>query len=75
MKDLTLKVVFYDHSSKRAGGSVTLPVATPDSPPLETGATRTLYFSCPSIVKTEHRLAVVIYWRGRLLKEYPVVKQ
>ncbi len=28
VKDLTLKVVFYDHSSKRAGGSVTLPVAT-----------------------------------------------
>ncbi len=75
VKDLTLKVVFYDHSSRRASGSVTLPVATPASPPLETGGTRTLYFSCPAIVKSEHRLAVVIYWRGRLLKEYPVAKQ
>jgi tetratricopeptide (TPR) repeat protein len=75
VKDLALKVVFFDNSSKRASGSVNLPVATPDSPPLEKGGSRTLYFSCPSIVKAEHRLAVVIYWRGRLLKEYPVVKQ
>lgn len=75
VKDLSLKVVFFDNSSRRASGSVNLPVATPDSPPLETGGSRTLYFSCPSIVKSEHRLAVVIYWRGRLLKEYPVVKQ
>jgi len=75
VKDLSLKVLFYDHSSKRASGSVTLPVASPSSPPLETGGSRTLYFSSPSTVKSEHRLAVVIYWRGRLLKEYPVVKQ
>lgn len=75
VKDLTLKVVFFDNSLRRTSGSVTLPVATLTSAPLETGGTRTLYFSCPSIVKAEHRLAVVIYWRGRLLKEYPVVKQ
>lgn len=75
VKDLALKVVFFDHSSKRAAGSVTLPVASPSSPPMETGGTRTVYFSSPATVKAEHRLAVVIYWRGRLLKEYPVVKQ
>ncbi len=75
VKDLTLRVVFFDHSARRAAGSVNLPVATPASPPLESCGSRTLYFSCPAIVKAEHRLAVVIYWRGRLLKEYPVVKQ
>lgn len=75
VKDLTLRAVFYDNSLKRAAGSVGLPVATPTSPPFETGASRSLYFSCPSIVRAEHRLAVVIYWRGRLLKEFPVVKQ
>ncbi|HEY9785253.1 MAG TPA: tetratricopeptide repeat protein, partial [Candidatus Obscuribacterales bacterium] len=75
VKDLTLAAVFYDNSTRRANGSVTLPVASPNSPPFETGGSRTLYFSCPNIVKTDHRLAVVIMWKGRFLKEFPVVKQ
>lgn len=74
VKDLSLTAVFYDNSARRANGSVNLPVATPSSPPFQTGATRTLYFSCPNIVKTDHRLAVIILWRGRFLKEFPVVK-
>lgn len=75
VSDLTLSAVFFDNTAKKANGSVTLPVATPTSPPFETGGSRTLYFSCPNIVKPDHRLAVIILWKGRFLKEFPVVKQ
>jgi tetratricopeptide (TPR) repeat protein len=73
--DLTLKAVFYDKTAKKAAGSVTLPVATPNSVPFKANDTRTLYFSCPSTVKTDHQLAVILMWKNRLLKEFPVVKQ
>jgi tetratricopeptide (TPR) repeat protein len=74
ISDLTLKAVFYDNTARRANGSVALPVATPESQPFASDATRKLYFSCPNIIKADHQLAVIIYLKGRLLKEFPVVK-
>lgn len=73
--ELALTVVFYDKTSRARNGAMTLPVASQTSPPFPVGALRTLYFSCPNIVKPDHQLAVVIFWKGRLLKELPVVKQ
>jgi tetratricopeptide (TPR) repeat protein len=72
--DLALTAVFFDHTKRQAAGSVSLPVATPQSAPFDVGASRSLYFSCPNIVKGDHQLSVIIFWKGRLLKEYPVVK-
>ncbi|MBX9772274.1 MAG: tetratricopeptide repeat protein [Candidatus Obscuribacterales bacterium] len=72
--DLSLNVVFYDKTVRRSCGSVSLPVATADSPALPSGAERTLYFSCPTTVAPDHQLAVLISWRGHVLKELPVVK-
>jgi tetratricopeptide (TPR) repeat protein len=73
--DLSLTAVFYDNTRKTRNGSITLPVCGPSSPPFQPGTTRSLYFSCPNTVKADHQLAVIIFWRGRLLKELPVVKQ
>jgi hypothetical protein len=73
--DLSLTVVFFDKTVRRQFGSVTLPVTTPQSQPFAEDASRSLYFSCPNIVKPEHQLAVIILWKGRFLKEFPVVKQ
>jgi tetratricopeptide (TPR) repeat protein len=73
--DLTLTAVFYDNTKRRTNGSVGLPVANPSSIAFAPGAERTLYFSCPNIVKDDHQLAVIIYWKGKLLQEFPVVKQ
>jgi tetratricopeptide (TPR) repeat protein len=75
VSDLALTVVFYDNTTRKRNGTVVLPVAGPASKPFAAGATRTLYFSCPNIVKPDHQLAVIIFWKGRLLKEFPVVKQ
>jgi tetratricopeptide (TPR) repeat protein len=73
--DLSLTAVFYDNTLRHQCGSVGLPVATPESQPFLEGASRSLYFSCPNIVKPDHQLAVIIFWKGRFLKEFPVVKQ
>lgn len=75
IEDLSLSAVFYDNTLRRQCGSVTLPVATPQSQPFAEGEFRSLYFSCPITVKPEHQLAVIIFWKGRFLKEFPVVKQ
>lgn len=75
VSDLALTVVFYDNTTRKRNGMVVLPVAGPASRPFAAGAMRTLYFSCPNIVKPDHQLAVIIFWKGRLLKEFPVVKQ
>jgi hypothetical protein len=45
------------------------------SHPMDTSAIQSVYFSCPNIVKGEHQLAVIIIWKGRLIKELPVVKE
>lgn len=73
--DLSLSAVFYDNTARRQCGSVTLPVASPMSPPFAEGASRSLYFSCPNIVKADHQLAAIIIWKNRFLKEFPVTKQ
>jgi tetratricopeptide (TPR) repeat protein len=73
--DLSLSAVFYDNTARRNNGSVGLPVASPQSAPFAPDASRSLYFSCPNIVKADHQLAVIIFWKGRFLKEFPVVKQ
>ncbi len=75
VSDLSLTAVFYDNTRRARCGSIVLPVATPTSVPFLANGMRTLYFSCPNIVKPDHQLAVIIFWKGRLLKELPVVKQ
>ncbi len=75
VRDLTLNVVFYDNTARRANGGVTLPVAVPNSSPFAANEERTLYFSCPTIIKADHKLAVLLFWQGRFLQEFPVVKQ
>lgn len=72
--DLTLNAVFYDNTKRQNNGTVTLPVASPSSMAFAPGAERTLYFSCPNIVKEDHHLAVIILWKGKFLKEFPVIK-
>lgn len=74
LTDLTLSVVFYDHTARRTAGSVILPVVTPRSPPFAPDECRTLYFSCPNIVKADHQLAVLLSWKGRFLREFPIIK-
>lgn len=73
--DLSLTAVFYDNTKKRSNGTVVLPVASAGSAPFAADAERTLYFSCPNIVKEDHQLAVIILWKGKFLKEFPVSKQ
>ena len=75
VKDLYLTAVFYDNTSRKRYGEVNLPVATENSPPFEPGAERWLYFSCPYTVRGEHQLAVIILWKGKFLREFPVVKR
>ncbi len=72
--DLTLTAVFYDHNLGHNNGTVILPVVTPTSVPFSAGSSRTLYFSCPNTVRSEHRLAVKLFWNGYFLKEFPVAK-
>jgi tetratricopeptide (TPR) repeat protein len=73
--ELSLTAVFFDHTRRQSNGSVGLPVVTPNSNPFAPGAERTLYFSCPNIVKEGNQLGVMIFWKGKLLREFPVVKQ
>src|SRR5262249_18339746 len=75
VSDLSLTAVFYDNTKRARNGAIVLPVASPTSVPFPANGMRTLYFSCPNIVKPDHQLAVIIFWKGRLLKELPVVKQ
>lgn len=74
LSDLTLTAVFYDNTNRHTNGSVNLPVVTPNSATFAPGAERTLYFSCPNIVKVDHHLAVLLLWKGHFLKEFPIVK-
>ena len=74
LNDLTLTAVFFDNTARHPTGSVAMSVATPQSAPFEQGASRSLYFSCPNIVKADHQLSVILFWKGRLLREFPVVK-
>lgn len=72
--DLALSMVIYDNTLRKRAGSVTVNAAS-ESHPMQPDAIQSVYFSSPNIVKTDHRLAVVIIWKGRLLKELPVVKE
>lgn len=72
--DLALSVVFFDNTTKKTNGSIIVTAAS-ETHPLAADAIQSVYFSCPNIVKSEHQLAVVIVWKGRLLKELPVVKE
>lgn len=74
INDLSLSAVFYDNTARHANGTVNLTVVTPSSPPFAADDARTLYFSCPNIVKADHQLAVLLFWKGRFLKEFPIVK-
>jgi tetratricopeptide (TPR) repeat protein len=73
--ELTLTAVFFDHTKRQSNGSVVLPVATANSSPFAPGMEKPLYYSCPNIVKEDHQLGVMILWKGKLLREFPVVKQ
>ena len=72
--DLNLTVAFYDHTTKRRTGTVTVAAAN-ESHPIMPGQTSSFYFSSPNIVRAEHQLSVLIYWKGRLIRELPVVKE
>jgi tetratricopeptide (TPR) repeat protein len=72
--DLALSMVFFDKTSRRNNGSVSVNAAS-ESHPLQPGTVQSAYFSCPNIVKAEHQLAVLILWKGRFLRELPVVKE
>lgn len=74
VNDLSISMVFYDRTSKRSNGSVTVNAASPKHP-LMPDAVQSAYFSCPQIVKAEHQLAVIVLWKGRFLQELPVVKE
>ncbi|MBX9668438.1 MAG: tetratricopeptide repeat protein [Candidatus Obscuribacterales bacterium] len=73
--DLTLSAIFFDNTTHKKNGTIVLPVASPSSPEVEPDGERWLYFSCPQTVKYDHQLAVVILWKGKFLKEFPVAKR
>lgn len=74
ISDLSLTAVFYDNTSRRRNGKIELPVASA-SRPFPPGEDKWLYFSSPHTVRSDHQLAVLILWKGRFLKEFPVVKR
>ncbi len=74
LAELSLSVSFYDKTAKKNCGSV-LVSAAGSSHPMEPGQSRVLYFSSPNIVRSEHQLSVLIYWKGKLIRELPVVKE
>lgn len=74
VSDLSLSAVFFDNTTKKRTGSVTVSAASGTHPMLA-GQARTLYFSSPNIVKSDHLLCVLIFWKGKLIRELPVVKE
>ncbi len=72
--DLALNMVIYDNTLRKRTGSVSVNAAS-ESHPMAPDTIQSVYFSSPTIVKTDHHLAVIIFWKGRLLKELPVVKE
>lgn len=72
--NLNLTAVFYDNTSRRRNGKVLVPVAS-KARPFPAGEDKWIYFSCPQTVKRNHQLAVIILWKGRFLREFPVVKR
>lgn len=74
LTDLSMTMVFYDNTARRRINSVTASAASPQHPMLP-DQTRTVYFSSPTTVKAEHKLCVLLFWKGRLIRELPVVKE
>ncbi|MBX9686363.1 MAG: tetratricopeptide repeat protein [Candidatus Obscuribacterales bacterium] len=74
LSELSLTVAFYDNTLKKRTGSVSVSAAG-SAHPLLPGQSRVLYFSSPSIVRAEHQLSVIIFWKGKLIRELPVVKE
>lgn len=74
LEELALTVVFYDNTTKKRTGSVSVSAAGTGHPILP-GQSRSLYFSSPTIQKTDHQLSVIIFWKGKLIRELPVVKE
>lgn len=72
--EVALTVAFYDKTSKKRSGSVTVSAAG-SSYPMLPGQSRVLYFSSPNTVRPDHQLSVLIYWKGKLIRELPVVKE
>ena len=72
--DLALTVAFFDSTLKKRTGSVTVSAAGA-SHPLPPGQSRVVYFSSPNTMRGDHQLSVLIYWKGRLIRELPVVKE
>jgi tetratricopeptide (TPR) repeat protein len=74
LNELALTVAFFDKTIRRRTGSVTVSAAG-SSHPMPAGQIRTIYFSSPNIVRADHQLSVLIYWKGKLIRELPVVKE
>ena len=74
LTEMALTVAFFDKTLKKRTGSVTVSAAG-NSHPMPPGQARSLYFSSPNIVRAEHQLSVLIYWKGKLIRELPVVKE
>lgn len=74
VNELALSFVIYDNTSRKRTGSVTVTAAS-ESHPMQPDAIQSVYFTSPTTVKSDHQLAVIIFWKGRLLKELPVVKE
>lgn len=72
--ELALTVAFYDITIKKRTGAVTVSAAG-SSHPMLPAQSRVLYFSSPNVVRPEHQLSVLIYWKGKLIRELPVVKE
>lgn len=72
--DLTLTAVFYDNTRRIRNGSVAVSVVNP-SYPMQPGEIRSVYISCPNIVRAEDKLSVIIFWKRKLLGEFPVTKE
>lgn len=74
VSELPISVMFYDKTTRRQLGTVTVSAASATHP-LRPGEGRSLYFSSPTTVRRDHHLCVIILWKGRLLRELPVVKE
>jgi hypothetical protein len=74
LNELALTVAFFDNTLKKRTGSVTISAAGASHPMLP-GQTRVLDVSSPTIVRPDHQLSVIIFWKGKLIRELPVVKE